>query len=47
MKSKACWKSLGLVSLYTVGYLVLQILVTTAAGAVIGILVAGEGTATL
>ena len=47
MKSKACWKSLGLVSLYTVGYLALQILVSTAAGAVIGILVAGEGTATL
>ena len=47
MKSKACWKILVLVSLYTVGYLVLQILVTTAAGAVIGILVAGEGTATL
>lgn len=47
MKNKACWKSLGIVSLYTIGYLVLQILVTTAAGAVIGILVAGEGAAAL
>lgn len=47
MKNKACWKSLGIVSLYTIGYLLLQILVSTAAGAVIGILVAGEGTATL